>query len=167
MRFIITLPFPPIKVPYLTLFNPSHPDAVSFTKPCACAAVWLDTCCTQSMWVQCWLRIMQALRLPELLKLIHSLTQTPPLSTASASGSKPYRNKPHASDTTAWLTTHGAVFVVLTRFLGSCRAVAAIIPALRKAAAALLGQLAHSFFMPFCLTATAVLARVQVFISQD
>ena len=112
--------------------------------------------------MQRWLRIMRALRLPELLQLIHSLTQAPPLGVAPAVGAKARPTAPRAAHSTQWLPTRGAVLVSMVRLRGSCRAVAALIPALRKAAAALLGQLAHSFFMPFCLTAAAVLARIQV-----
>ena len=48
--------------------------------------------------------------------------------------------------------------------LGSagCRLVEAIQPAIRKAASHLLAQIAESYFMPFCLAATAALARINV-----
>ncbi len=50
---------------------------------------------------------------------------------------------------------------VLRRLAAAGHVVAGLCLATRKAAAALSGQFAHSFFMPLCLTGLAILARIQ------
>ena len=111
--------------------------------------------------VRRWVSLLREMQLPALVRLIQRLTQPP-------SGSPPNAREKHrpgsgtgASSSFLWLPTRGAVFAALHRLRGSCRAVVELIPAVRRAAAALSGQLAHGFFVPFCVTATAVIARIQ------
>jgi len=56
-----------------------------------------------------------------------------------------------------------AGILVLQRLLAGCRLAVKTIPAAHAAAAQLLAQLSMTFFMPFCLTALAMVARIQVF----
>ena len=105
--------------------------------------------------------LLREMQLPALVRLIQRLLQPP-------SGSPPSTKAKHGPGATAvagstflWLPTRGAVLAVLHRLRGSCRAVVELVPAVRRAAAALSGQLTHGFFVPFCLTITAVVARIQ------
>ncbi len=50
---------------------------------------------------------------------------------------------------------------MLRRLAAAGHVIAKLCLATRKAAAALSGQFAHSFFMPLCLTGLAILARIQ------
>ena len=52
--------------------------------------------------------------------------------------------------------------LVLQRLLGGCRLATQTLPAVHAAAAQLLAQLSMTYFMPFCLTALSMVARVQV-----
>jgi len=52
--------------------------------------------------------------------------------------------------------------LVLQRLLAGCRLAVQTLPAAHTAAAQLLGQLSMTYFMPFCLTALAMVSRVQV-----
>ena len=52
--------------------------------------------------------------------------------------------------------------LVLRRLRAGCHLAEALVAAAHKAARQLSAQLAHSFFMPFCLTALAALARLKV-----
>lgn len=51
---------------------------------------------------------------------------------------------------------------MLRALLAACGLVEELAPAVHRASLQLLAQLAHSFFMPLCLTALAALARIQV-----
>ena len=110
--------------------------------------------------VKRWLSLLREMQLPALVRLIQRLTQPP-------SGSPPavVQHRPGAAvqsrSSFLWLPTRGAVLAALHRLRGSCRAIVELVPAVRRAAAALSGQLAHGFFVPFCLTATALVARIQ------
>lgn len=55
-----------------------------------------------------------------------------------------------------------AGILVLQRLLAGCRLAVQTIPAAHAAAAQLLAQLSMTYFMPFCLTALAMVARIQV-----
>ncbi|KAL4437263.1 hypothetical protein ABPG75_004402 [Micractinium tetrahymenae] len=62
--------------------------------------------------------------------------------------------------------SHQAASGVL-RILGTaCQLIEQLAPAVQRASLQLLAQLAHSFFMPLCLTALAALARIQVLAGQ-
>ena len=65
------------------------------------------------------------------------------------------------------LPSHGAAAALLRALQAACRLVEQLAPALHRASLQLLAQLAHSFFMPFCLTTTAALARIQVTLLQQ
>eukprot|EP00887_Chlorella_sp_A99_P005672 scaffold1.g5672.t1 len=119
------------------------------------------------------LRLLKALQLGALVGALHeqlaaarkqgSLPSTASLSSFSsgsfapplALGSVPRR-----------LPSQQAALLVLRRLRGAVLLVEELLPALRRAASQLLAQLAHSFFMPLCLTSLAVLARVQVLAGQ-
>ncbi len=109
--------------------------------------------------VQRWLRLLREMQLPALVRLIQRLTQ-PPTAAGPAPSAKSQRSQA-AGGSFLWLPTRGAVLAALHRLRGSCRAIVELVPAVRRAAAALSGQLAHGFFVPFCLTATAAVARIQ------
>ncbi len=111
--------------------------------------------------VKRWLSLLREMQLPALVRLIQRLTQ-PPSGSPSPAAAK-HRPGPAAQSGSSflWLPTRGAVLAALRRLRGSCRAVVELVPAVWRAAAALSGQLAHGFFVPFCLTATALLARIQ------
>jgi len=55
-----------------------------------------------------------------------------------------------------------AGILVLQRLSAGCRLAVKTIPAAHAAAAQLLAQLSMTYFMPFCLTALAMVARIQV-----
>ena len=55
-----------------------------------------------------------------------------------------------------------AGILVLQRLLAGCRLATQTLPAVHAAAAQLLAQLSMTYFMPFCLTALSMVARVQV-----
>ena len=55
-----------------------------------------------------------------------------------------------------------AGILVLQRLLAGCRLAAQAVPAAHAAAAQLLAQLSMTYFMPFSLTALAMVARIQV-----
>lgn len=57
--------------------------------------------------------------------------------------------------------SHGGAAATLRALLAACRLVEELGPAVHRACAQLIAQLAHSFFMPLCLTALAALARIQ------
>ncbi|DBA79811.1 hypothetical protein WJX77_011348 [Trebouxia sp. C0004] len=59
-----------------------------------------------------------------------------------------------------------AGILVLQRLLAGGRLAVKTIPAAHAAAAQLLAQLSMTYFMPFCLTALAMLARIQVLVCQ-
>ncbi|KAL0050812.1 hypothetical protein WJX82_007614 [Trebouxia sp. C0006] len=59
-----------------------------------------------------------------------------------------------------------AGILVLQRLLAGCRLAVRAIPAAHAAAAQLLAQLSMTYFMPFCLTALAMVARIQVLVCQ-
>ena len=100
------------------------------------------------------------MQLPALVRLIQRLAQ-PPTGAGPPSSAKTLCGRA-AGGSFLWLPTRGAVLAALHRLRGSCRAIVELMPAVRRAAAALSGQLAHGFFVPFCLTATAAVARIQV-----
>lgn len=56
-----------------------------------------------------------------------------------------------------------AGILVLERLLANCRLAAQTVPAAHAAAAQLLAQLSMTYFMPFCVTALAMVARIQVY----
>lgn len=60
------------------------------------------------------------------------------------------------------LPSHQAAADLLRCLLAACQLVEELAPAVHRASLQLLAQLAHSFFMPLCLTALAALARIQV-----
>ena len=60
------------------------------------------------------------------------------------------------------LPSHQAAAALLSTLLAACQLVEELAPAVHRASLQLLAQLAHSFFMPLCLTALAALARIQV-----
>ena len=60
------------------------------------------------------------------------------------------------------LPSHHAAASLLRCLLAACQLVVELEPAVHRASLQLLAQLAHSFFMPLCLTALATLARIQV-----
>ncbi|PSC73627.1 hypothetical protein C2E20_3076 [Micractinium conductrix] len=62
--------------------------------------------------------------------------------------------------------SHGGATCVLRTLQAACQLVEQLGPAVHAASAQLLAQLAHSFFMPLCLTALAALARIQVLAGQ-
>ncbi len=110
--------------------------------------------------VKRWLSLLREMQLPALVRLIQRLTQPPTGSPPAAAKCRPGAAAQSGSSF-LWLPTRGAVLAALHRLRGSCRAVVELVPAVRRAAAALSGQLAHGFFVPFCLTATALAARIQ------
>ena len=55
-----------------------------------------------------------------------------------------------------------AGILVLQRLLAGCRLATCTLPAVHSAAAQLLAQLSMTYFMPFCLSALSMVARVQV-----
>ncbi|KAL0021447.1 hypothetical protein WJX79_000584 [Trebouxia sp. C0005] len=59
-----------------------------------------------------------------------------------------------------------AGILVLQRLLAGCRLAVKTIPAAHAAAVQLLAQLSMTYFMPFCLTALAMVARIQVLVCQ-
>ena len=101
------------------------------------------------------------MQLPALVRLVQRLLQPPSGSPPSTKAKSTSGAAADASCSFLWLPTRGAVLAALHRLRGSCRAVVELVPAVRRAAAAVSGQLAHGFFMPFCLTVTAVVARIQ------
>ena len=129
---------------------------------CCCVSEPCASSLTGGRWqVKRWLSLLREMQLSALVRLVQRLTQPPPESPAAA----PKYGPNTAADTHnsfMWLPTRGAVLAALHRLRGSCRAVVELVPAVRRAAAALSGQLAHGFFVPFCLTATALVARIQV-----
>ena len=62
------------------------------------------------------------------------------------------------------LPSREAALRLLHQLRGCAHTVEQLLPAIRHAAGQLLAQLAHSFFMPLCLTCLASLARVQVIV---
>jgi hypothetical protein len=62
--------------------------------------------------------------------------------------------------------SHQSAVFVLLRLRAACACVQDLIPALHAASAQLIAQLALSFFMPFCLTALALLARIRLLTCQ-
>ncbi|GAB4821461.1 hypothetical protein N2152v2_008507 [Parachlorella kessleri] len=60
------------------------------------------------------------------------------------------------------LPTHESCTMALRRLQAACHLVEQLIPAIHKASLQLLAQLAHSFFMPFCLACLGALARIRV-----
>ena len=60
------------------------------------------------------------------------------------------------------LPSQQAGILVLRRLLGGCRLATQVLPAVHSAAAQLLAQLSMTYFMPFCLTALSMVARIQV-----
>lgn len=57
--------------------------------------------------------------------------------------------------------SHQAAASVLRTLAAACQLVEQLAQAVQRASLQLLAQLAHSFFMPLCLTALAALARIQ------
>ena len=55
-----------------------------------------------------------------------------------------------------------AGMLVMQRILSACSLVVQMLPAVHAGAAQLLAQLGMTYFMPFCLSALAMLARIQV-----
>ncbi len=94
------------------------------------------------------LRLLRALQLPGLLSDLAALASAAPAAAA-----------PAAAHTRAPAGEAGAL--ALRRLAAAACVAGALCGAARGAAAALSGQLAHSFFMPLCLTGLAVAARVQ------
>ena len=60
------------------------------------------------------------------------------------------------------LPTHESCSLALCRLQAACHLVEQLVPAIHKASLQLLAQLAHSFFMPFCLACLGALARIRV-----
>lgn len=58
--------------------------------------------------------------------------------------------------------SHGAATSLLRALRAACQLVEQLAPAVHRASLHLLAQLAHSFFMPLCLTSLACVARIQV-----
>lgn len=58
--------------------------------------------------------------------------------------------------------SHQAAAGVLRTLAAACQLIEQLAQAVQRASLQLLAQLAHSFFMPLCLTAVATLARIQV-----
>lgn len=94
------------------------------------------------------LRLLRALQLPGLLSDLAALASAAPAADA-----------PSAAHARAPAGEAGAL--ALRRLAAAACVAGALCGAARGAAAALSGQLAHSFFMPLCLTGLAVAARVQ------
>ncbi|KAK9845469.1 hypothetical protein WJX81_007310 [Elliptochloris bilobata] len=95
------------------------------------------------------LRLLRDLQLPGLLADLAALALPPP---AAAEQSRAPAGEAGA--------------LALRRLAAAGRLLAELCTAARRAAGALSGQLAHSFFMPLCLTGLAVLARVQALAAQ-
>ncbi len=57
--------------------------------------------------------------------------------------------------------SHNAATALLRTLRSACHLVEQLAPAVHRAALHLLAQLAHSFFMPLCLTSLACVARIQ------
>lgn len=55
-----------------------------------------------------------------------------------------------------------AGILVLQRTMAACRLAVQMLPAVHAGAAQLLAQLGMTYFMPFCLSALAMLSRIQV-----
>ncbi|EFN52999.1 hypothetical protein CHLNCDRAFT_137446 [Chlorella variabilis] len=62
--------------------------------------------------------------------------------------------------------SHGAATSLLRALRAACQLVEQLAPAVHRASLHLLAQLAHSFFMPLCLTSLACVARIQVLTGQ-
>jgi hypothetical protein len=58
--------------------------------------------------------------------------------------------------------SYSAAAALLGTLRAACHLVEQLAPAVHRASLQLLAQLAHSFFMPLCLTSLAVIARIQV-----
>ncbi|KAL4855851.1 hypothetical protein ACK3TF_003618 [Chlorella vulgaris] len=62
--------------------------------------------------------------------------------------------------------SYSAAAALLGTLRAACHLVEQLAPAVHRASLQLLAQLAHSFFMPLCLTSLAVIARIQVLTGQ-
>ena len=87
---------------------------------------------------------------PEVRALSHCMVHNLKLSVTCCSASKLH------------LPSQQAGVLVLQRLLAGCRLATQTLPAAHAAAAQLLAQLSMTYFMPFCLTALSMVARVQV-----
>lgn len=97
------------------------------------------------------MRLLRDLQLSGLLGDLAALAQPQPALAMAPSEALPQTCAP-AGEAGAF---------VLRRLAAAGHVVAELCLATRKAAAALSGQFAHSFFMPLCLTGLAILARIQ------
>jgi hypothetical protein len=60
------------------------------------------------------------------------------------------------------LPSHAFAAAILRTLQAACHVVEQLAPVIQKASLQLIAQLAHSFFMPLCLTSLAALARMRV-----
>ncbi|KAK9829709.1 hypothetical protein WJX72_007460 [[Myrmecia] bisecta] len=103
------------------------------------------------------LRLLRSLQLSQLIGELHGLTRRAHgVGLTHATASYPAYDR----DLHMAVPSGQAAVLVLQRLLAACRIVEALLPAIHGAAGQLLAQLAMSYFMPFSLTATAMLARI-------
>jgi hypothetical protein len=106
------------------------------------------------------LRLLAALQLPQLLDdLAHMLKLAAPLQAAAAER----RGMPsHAPRATHRVPCAEACALAMQRMRGGAQLAAGLVRSCLEAARHALAQVAKTFFIPMCMVATALLARVQV-----